>query len=133
MTGSRDRNKQIGRNLEAILEAANDLLFAVGVPATGADLAAIDRKTQLAFCECIRRVGEAVAQIDAVDAAWLTTQFPDIAWAAAKSTRNRLTHRYWTLDYQILHDIAVLHLPAMTAPIATHLDLPDPYQPVDPG
>jgi uncharacterized protein with HEPN domain len=125
---TRDRTTQIRRNLLAILDAASDLVHEVGIPASGDALIAAGRVQQLAFTECIRRAGEAVAQIDAIDDNWLNTNLPGIAWGAMKSTRNRLTHNYWTVDYQILHDIAVSHLPAVTSRIAAFLDEPDPYR-----
>ena len=130
---TRDRDEQIRRNLQAILEAATDLLFEVEVPETGDDLANADRLHQIAFTECIRRAGEAVAQIDSLDATWLTKNFPGIPWQAMKSTRNRLTHPYWNADYQILHDIAVEHLPVVTGPVATYLSVQDPYRLLDPS
>jgi uncharacterized protein with HEPN domain len=82
---------------------------------------------QLAFGECIRRVGEAVALIDALDDEWLGTTLPEVPWRNIKSTRNRLTHHYWTVDYQILFDIATIHLPAVTAPVAEYLGSDDPF------
>lgn len=124
-----DRQRQIKRNLQAILEATHDLRFEVGIPETVDELRGSPRIQELAFGECIRRVGEAVAQIDALDHAWLDDTFPGIPWAAVKATRNRITHQYWTLDHQILHDIAVIHLPAITSPVAAHLGVNDPYQP----
>ncbi len=82
---------------------------------------------QLAFCECIRRTGEAVAGLDAIDPTWLSAHFADAPWRDIKATRNRLTHRYWTIDYVILYDIATIHLPRVTAPVARFLGEADPY------
>ena len=124
---TRDRSRQIDRNLQAVLDAATDLIVEVGIPETGDGLRDAPRIQQLAFCECVRRVGEAVAQIDALDGDWLSANFEDIPWPAIKATRNRQTHRYWTVDFQIMHTIATESLPAVTAAIATHLREPDPY------
>ncbi len=114
--------------MQAILDSASDLLFEVRVPTSGDALASADKVRQLAFTECIRRIGEAVALIDSLDPTWLTEHFPDVPWQQIKSTRNRLTHRYWAVDYHILHEIAVRHLPSVTAPIAAYLDRQDPYR-----
>ncbi len=124
---TRDRSRQIDRNLLAVLDAATDLIVEVEIPETGDGLRDAPRIQQLAFCECVRRVGEAVAQIDALDGDWLSANFDDVPWPAIKSTRNRLTHRSWTVDFHIMHTIATESLPAVTAAIATRLGEPDPY------
>ena len=130
---SQDPEKQISRHLHAILDAASDLLFEVGVPATAEELADGDRTRQLAFCECVRRIGEAVARIDDINDTWLSIEFPGIPWSSVKATRNRLTHNYWTIDYVILHDSVVHDLPLLTAPVAAHLQTTDPYRRLDPA
>jgi uncharacterized protein with HEPN domain len=125
---SRDPQRQIARNLQAILEATSDLCNEVAIPDTAEDLAAAPRVQQLAFCECIRRVGEAVAHIDSIDDTWLAVNLPRIPWPAVKSTRNRLTHQYWTVDWQIMYDIATDDLPEITEAVSARLGLPDPYK-----
>jgi uncharacterized protein with HEPN domain len=126
---SRDPQRQIARNLQAILEATADLRTEVAIPDTADELAAAPRIQQLAFCECVRRVGEAVAHIDSIDDIWLAANLPGIPWPAVKATRNRLTHRYWTIDWQIMYDIATDDLPVITAAVSARLGLPDPYKP----
>ncbi len=128
---SKNPEKQIRRHLQAILDATSDLLFEVGVPDTAEELAGGDRTRQLAFCECVRRIGEAVAQIDSINNTWLTTEFPGIPWSSVKATRNRLTHSYWTIDYVVLHDSVVQALPSLTGPVAAHLQMTDPYDLLD--
>ncbi|MCU0269209.1 MAG: DUF86 domain-containing protein [Acidimicrobiales bacterium] len=124
---NRRDDKRIGNHLLAILVAADDLVHEVGIPPTAADLQDSGRVTQLAFGECIRRVGEAVARIDEIDADWLATTFPNVPWRDVEATRNRLTHDDWTVDDGILHRIATTHLPVLTDRMAAFLDEPDPY------
>jgi uncharacterized protein with HEPN domain len=125
VTGAND--DKIRRHLQAILDSSLDLTHEVGIPRSAEDLRSGSRMHQLAFGECIRRVGEAVALIDALDAEWLGTTLPEIPWRNIKTTRNRLTHHYWTVDYEILFDIATIHLPAVTAPVAEYLGTADPF------
>ena len=124
---TQDRARQIDRNLLAILDATRDLLFEVRVPGTGDELRDAPRIQQLAFCECVRRVGEAVAQIDSIDEDWLTTNLPAVPWRAVKATRNRLTHQYWTIDYEILHTIATVALRAVAVDVSAKLGVANPY------
>lgn len=116
-----------------MLEAADDLINAVGIPATPADLEAGPRINQIAFGECIRRVGEAAAQIDSLADGWLLANFVAVPWRDIKATRNLLTHHYWVADFTILHTIATVHLRAVTEPVAAYLGLPDPYGPGEPA
>lgn len=127
-----DVERKIQRHLRAILDTTDDLILEVGIPGSATELANGSRMRQLAFCECIRRVGEAVAHIDALDDQWLRTAFPAIPWRDVKSTRNRLTHHDWTVDHQILFDIATIHLPRVTGPVADHLGAADPFAGHDP-
>ncbi len=68
-----------------------------------------------------------MAQIDAIAPEFLGTQFPDIPWRDIKGSHKILTHHYWTVAYTILHTIATIHLPLVTAPIAEHLGERGPY------
>lgn len=124
---SRSIDKQIENHLAAILAAAADLIFEVGIPPTAAELESGPRIVQIALGECLRRIGEAVAQIDAIAPAWLGERFPELPWREIKATRNRLTHHYWTVDFTILHHVAAVDLALVTSPIATHLGVTDPY------
>lgn len=124
---SDENDNRIRRHLQAILDSSFDLTQEVGIPRSAEDLRTGSRMHQLAFGECIRRVGEAVALIDALDDEWLSTRLPDVPWRNIKSTRNRLTHHYWTVDFEILFDIATIHLPSVTAPVAEYLGSDDPF------
>ncbi len=44
-----------------------------------------------------------------------------------KATRNRLTHRGWTVDYQIMHDVATTELRKVATAVSGRLDLENPY------
>jgi uncharacterized protein with HEPN domain len=85
------RSQRPHRHLQAVLEAAADLVFEVGIPTEPAGMANVDGVHQLAFCECVRRVGESVAQIDALDPDWLSSHLSELPWRDIKATRNRLT------------------------------------------
>ncbi len=116
----------IRRNLKSAAGGGNRPGAGGGNPPTVAELEAASRTRQLAFFECVRRVGECAAQIDSLDAEWLGSQFPMIPWRDVKATRNRLTHRYWSVDYGILHGIASAHLPMVTKVVSSHLGTSDP-------
>lgn len=126
---SRQLDKQVNASLQTILDAANDLITEVGIPATAIDLIEGPRIVQIAFCECIRRAGEAVFRIDALVPGQLNETFPGVPWRDIKATRNMLTHHYWSVDYEILYSVATTHLAAVTTPVAAHLGTVDPYRP----
>ena len=85
---SRQLDKQVNASLQTILDAANDLITEVGIPATAIDLIEGPRIVQIAFCECIRRAGEAVSRIDAWRPAGSMRPFPE---SHGETSRQRAT------------------------------------------
>lgn len=46
---------------------------------------------------------------------------PAVEWRQATRLRNRIVHGYWDVDFQILHDVASVDLPAMAEGLARAL------------
>ncbi len=66
----------------------------------------------------VHRVGEAVSRLPAA----LVQAHPEIEFSLAKAMRNRLTHRYQSVDYAILWEALAVDLPHMSAQVAALLD-----------
>ena len=67
----------------------------------------------------MHRVGEAVARLPAS----LIEAHPEIEFALAKAMRNRIAHRYQSVDYAILWIALSVDLPRMSAQVTSLLDL----------
>ena len=72
-----------------------------------------DRKTILAVTKLIEMIGEAVKNIPEE----VKEKYPDIPWRQMAGMRDRLTHKYYGIDLQILWDTALSRIPAIKAPI----------------
>ena len=70
-----------------------------------------DRVMQLALTKLVEIVGEAANRVA------VTTQqaHPEIPWAQMVGTRNRLTHAYDVIDYDVLWDTVRDDLPTLIA------------------
>jgi len=66
-----------------------------------------DYKTVDAVIRNFEVIGEAVKNIPD----GIKEQHPDIPWKEMYSLRNRISHGYFGIDYEIIWDIIVNHLP----------------------
>ena len=73
-----------------------------------------DVRTRLAAVKCIEAIGEAAGQLLRLDPA-IEARFPDLDARRAYEARNRLSHGYFSIDYAIVWDTAVLAVPRLVA------------------
>ncbi len=67
-------------------------------------------------------LGEAANQISPE----LKTRSPELPWADASRTRNRIVHGYWSVDFEVLAAIARDDLPAFLVGVRSLVDaVPD--------
>jgi uncharacterized protein with HEPN domain len=66
-----------------------------------------DYKTVDAVIRNFEIIGEASRTLDDE----LKNKYPDIPWKEMYYLRNRVTHEYFGVDYEIIWDVAVNHLP----------------------
>jgi uncharacterized protein with HEPN domain len=90
-----------------MLDYANDAIeFTTGRQRVDLDS---DKLLPLALARIIEMFGEAAAGISG---AW-KERYPDFPWREAMSTRNRIVHRYFDVDLDILWRIATQEMPAV--------------------
>lgn len=65
----------------------------------------------------VHRVGEAVARLPAA----LIQTHPEIEFSLARAMRNRVAHRYQSVDYVILWEALAVDLPHMSGQVAALL------------
>ncbi len=66
-----------------------------------------DYKTVDAVIRNFEIIGEASKNISSE----LKNRYPEIPWAEMYSLRNKISHEYFGIDYEIIWDIAVNYLP----------------------
>jgi len=72
-----------------------------------------DRKTILAITKLIEMIGEAAKSVSED----VKEEYPDIPWRQMAGMRDKLTHKYYGIDLQILWDTAVNKIPLIKMPI----------------
>lgn len=70
-----------------------------------------DELLQDAAAKCVEAIGEAAGQIARLDPG-LEARFPDLRLSDAYSARNRLSHGYHAIDYDLLWTTGVKSIPA---------------------
>lgn len=73
-----------------------------------------DTRTQDAVCRCVEVIGEAARGLMLADPG-MEARHPDLALRLAYATRNRLSHGYATIDYEVLWATAHDAVPRMVA------------------
>jgi uncharacterized protein with HEPN domain len=66
-----------------------------------------DYKTVDAVIRNFEIIGEASKKLDEK----LKERYPDVPWEEMYYLRNRVSHEYFGVDYEIIWDVAVNHLP----------------------
>ena len=79
---------------------------------------------QLAIAKCIEAIGEASGKIRRLYPDFSACH-PDFAFEEAYRTRNRLSHGYDTIDWQVVWDTATRYVPELVARVRTYLSAID--------
>jgi len=66
-----------------------------------------DYKTVDAVIRNFEIIGEASKNLSDV----IKTKYPSVPWKEMYRLRNRISHEYFGIDYEIIWDIAIIHLP----------------------
>ena len=77
-----------------------------------------DRKLNLALVRLLEIIGEAAARISKED----RDHYSNIPWPEIIGLRNRLTHGYDDVDFDILWQIVTVDLPPLIENLAKHLE-----------
>lgn len=83
-------------------------LRTVSTGLTHADMVA-DETLKRAITRSIEIIGEAVKQLPEP----IRHQYPQIPWRAIAGMRDRLIHSYFSVDYDIVWDVVVTHIPPL--------------------
>jgi uncharacterized protein with HEPN domain len=94
--------------LRDLLEAANKIAERVE---RGRDQFDRNEDVQLALVRLIEIIGEACAHLSEE----LRRRYPDAAWRAAAAMRNRVIHRYFDIDADLVWTAAAHEIPALAA------------------
>lgn len=98
--------------LEHILEACQKVDELIeGYSRTGFE---DDYRTYAAVIKTIEMIGESANKISLE----FKEQHPEIPWRRMVSTRNRLIHVYWAIDFDILWTIATAQIPILREQIS---------------
>ena len=107
------------RARQALLDLRSFIALGEGLTAMGKTAFDENIYLRLSAEAIVRRVGEAVARLPAA----LIEAYPEIEFSLAKAMRNRVVHRYQSVDYAILWEALAVDLPLMSAQVATLLAL----------
>jgi uncharacterized protein with HEPN domain len=78
---------------------------------------ALDDMRQLAVAKCIEAMGEAAGNIVKRHGAFASAH-PQLQLAEAYRTRNRLSHGYDSIDWEVLWDTGTVHVPFLLVAIS---------------
>lgn len=73
-----------------------------------------DEMRSLATAKAIENIGEAVKHISQE----LKVRYPDVNWVGPARMRDRTTHGYWSVNYNIIWDTATQEIPVLREQIA---------------
>ena len=106
------------RARQALLDLRAFIALGEGLTAQGR--AAFDGNIYLRLSAeaIVHRVGEAAARLPEA----LIAAHPEIEFSLAKAMRNRVAHRYQSVDYAILWEALAVDLPLMSAQVGALLD-----------
>lgn len=108
------------RARQALTDLRGFVALGDGLTAQGKTAYDINIYLRLSAEAIVHRVGEAVARLPPS----LIDTHPEIEFPLAKAMRNRIAHRYQSVDYEILWAALAVDLPQMSAQVAELLDRP---------
>lgn len=115
MTDSADLSAIFGRRArQALLDFCTFARLAAGLVAQGRVDYDSNVYLRLSAEAIVHRVGEAISRLPPE----LIAAYPDIKFSLAKGMRNRVAHRYDSVDYAILWQALSVDLPRMAAQVA---------------
>ena len=106
------------RAQQALLDLRAFIALGEGLTAQGRTAFDENIYLRLSAEAIVQRVGEAVARLPAA----LIQAHPEIEFSLAKAMRNRVAHRYQSVDYAILWEALAVDLPLMSDQVAALLD-----------
>jgi uncharacterized protein with HEPN domain len=106
------------RARQALLDLRSFIALGVGLTAQGRTAFDENIYLRLSAEAIVHRVGEAVTRLP--DA--LIEAYPEIEFSLAKAMRNRVAHRYQSVDYAILWEALAVDLPLMSAQVTALLE-----------
>jgi uncharacterized protein with HEPN domain len=68
-----------------------------------------DKMRSMATAKAIENIGEAVKHISEE----LKGRYPDVDWAGPARMRDRTTHGYWSINYNVVWDTATQEIPVL--------------------
>lgn len=103
--------------LLAEIVAAIERIVEIAADASPSDIeTSPDRRDSLLWNFTV--LGEAASQVSS----GLKAQHPEVPWTDASRTRNRIVHGYWSVDMEVLAEIARDDLPSFLAGVNSVLD-----------
>lgn len=72
-----------------------------------------------AICLPLIAIGDNLKRIERLSDGKLLARYPDVEWAGAMSTRNRIVHGYFDVDADIVFDICKHYLPDLITTVRT--------------
>ena len=105
------------RARQALLDLRSCIALGEGLTAQGRTALDENIYLRLSAEAIVQRVGEAVARLPAA----LIQAHPEIEFTIAKAMRNRVAHRYQSVDYAILWEALDVDLSLMSAQVAALL------------
>lgn len=73
-----------------------------------------DEMRQMAVEKGIERIGEAMKHISEA----IKQKYPNVDWSGYPRMRDRTTHGYWSVDYDIVWDTATQEIPDLSEQVA---------------
>lgn len=74
---------------------------------------------QRAFCRSLEIIGEAIKNISED----FKKSYPEIEWKLMSGMRDRLIHKYFGVDYQIVWDVVINEIPKLKKEISGILEV----------
>jgi len=81
------------------------------------DIFLSDRLVKKAVTKCLESIAEATKSLNPT----LKSRHPDVNWKQIAGFRDFSAHHYWELDYVLVWDVVIQHLPRLIAAVTIEL------------